>query len=590
MYDNTLYKTFNARHLAPKEVAETFIWSQNFEKLIHNNHSIILGARGCGKTTLMKMLTIPALHSWTNDSRAKTIRNEIPFFGIYISTDIYWNVKNQTYGTQLEAYGDFSERISHFAVNSNVFTSLCDTFINIINIELNNSNEEKEVELCKHLIKAWKLNSVVPKIKYIREALNERIDLVNQLIQDVIFNFSTDDKLPIPDFFNLTFESSLEQIIPKFERIYDIENKKKWALCFDELEFAPIWLQEKLFASLRSRTQYILYKLSSSPILPSELEKSLLSDYGATPGNDVQMIKMWTSNDSEEFSKKIIQSFFDEEKILTSVFGSNSIYNKSSDGYLEGSEFYQKTMSLIEKDDSFELFLKGKKVNIKKPIPTSKDQKDTLYRKIKPIVYFRNFFIESNRNKQPKYRSRKKAIDLYSGIEVLCKICDGNPRWLIGIVSQIISKGNSSEKISKDIQYNELLSASKRFKNVIANIPVGNSDLTITKIIDRIGEYFKFQVLGGQFQMDPKGTFMVDEDEIKIHDNIIELIDKGVSQGAFILLDSNDDSFDFIIRSKRFKLSYLFYILYNLPLRNYTETKLSTCLKESDSKQISLFN
>ncbi|WP_157209178.1 ORC-CDC6 family AAA ATPase [Mariniflexile maritimum] len=591
METNNFLISYNARHLAPKEVAERFIWSESFDKLVKNNHSIILGARGCGKTTLMKMLTIPALHAWNSDSKAEDIRNNIPFYGIYISTDIYWNVKNLTYGSQLEAYGTFADMVSHFAVSSNVFTSLCDSFLNIINIELKNKDEKKEIELCSHLIKAWKLSNTIPKLKYVKEALNDRIDSVNQFIQQVIFNYAPGDKIDVPDYYNLSFETSLELIIPKFERIYGIEEKKKWALCFDELEFAPIWLQQKLFISLRSRTQYLLYKLSASPILPSALEKSLLSDYGATPGNDVELIKMWISKDNEEFSKKIIKSFLPSNSNLVKVFGSNDIYNKTSDSYSEGSDFYKEMISLINKDESFKSFLENKDVDIANPIPINDNQKDVLYRKIKPIVYFRNFFIEENIvRKKVKYRSRKKATDLFSGIEVISKICDGNPRWLIGIVSAIISKSNGGN-IDKKQQFDELLNVSKRYKNVIANIPVGDCNFTIIDIIERVGKYFENQILGENFLMDPKSTFLVDNSDDKIHDNIVELIEKGVAQGAFILLDSNDDSFDFEIRNKRFKLSYIFCILYNIPLRVYNKTKLSECLTLlDDAGQISLFN
>lgn len=591
METNNFLISYNARHLAPKEVAERFIWSESFGKLIKNNHSIILGARGCGKTTLMKMLTIPALHAWNSDSKAEDIKNNIPFYGIYISTDIYWNVKNLTYGSQLEAYGNFADMVSHFAVSSNVFTSLCDSFLNIINIELKNKDEKKEIELCNHLIKAWKLSNTIPKLKYVKEALNDRIDSVNQFIQQVIFNYAPDDKIEVPDYYNLSFETSLELIIPKFERIYKIEEKKKWALCFDELEFAPIWLQQKLFISLRSRTQYLLYKLSASPILPSALEKSLLSDYGATPGNDVELIKMWISKDNEEFSKKIIKSFLPSDSNLVKVFGSNDIYNKTADSYSEGSDFYKEMISLINKDESFKSFLLNKDVDITNPIPISDNQKDVLYRKIKPIVYFRNFFIEENIvGKKVKYRSRKKATDLFSGIEVISKICDGNPRWLIGIISAIISKSNGGN-IDKKLQFDELLNVSKRYKNVIANIPVGDCNSTIIDIIERVGKYFENQILGENFLMDPKSTFLVDNSDDKIHDNIIELIEKGVAQGAFILLDSNDDSFDFEIRNKRFKLSYIFCILYNIPLRVYNKIKLSECLTSlDDAGQISLFN
>lgn len=588
------FNTFNARHLNPKQVAETFIWSDNFGKLILNNHSVILGARGCGKTTLMKMLTLPALHYWKN-TRAKKIKSSFPFYAVYISTDIYWDVKNQTYSSQLEGFQNFATVISTFSVNSNIFLALCDTFKSIIELELKSIDEKKEIELCKVLIEAWKLKATVPKLDYVKEALNKRIDTVNQLIQDVIFNYGNEKSLPKEDFFNLSFESSLEYIIPIFERIYGLNQGKKWALCFDELEFAPLWLQQKLFRSLRSRQHYILYKLSASPILPSDLEKELTGEYSPTSGNDVQMIKMWASEDNEKFSRQIINSLLSskvESKNSSTFFGSNHIHEKSFNSYEAGSEFYNEITQLLSKDDSFKLFLESKKININNPVATNKKQKDTVFRKIKPIVYFRNYYIDGNilqsDGKQYKtLRGRKTGENLYSGIEVLSKICDGNPRWLIGIVTGILLKCNGN-KADTDIQYEELLSAAKRFKNVISNIPIGfNCSCSLIDLIDKMGNYFTEQVLGPEFHMDPKLTFIVDQKEKDVPEDMITLIEKGVAQGAFILLDDKDDAFDFNVRNKRFKLSYLFFMLYKLPIRKYPAVKLSQCLKNIKSDVIS---
>jgi hypothetical protein len=334
-----------------------------------------------------------------------------------------------------------------------------------------------------------------------------------------------------------------------------------------------------------------LYKLSARPILPSELEKSLLTEYGATPGNDVELIKMWDSKDNEEFSKKIIKSFLPKNTNLISFFGSNEVFNKAPNSYNKGSDFYKQMLSLIDKDDSFKSFLINKKVDLDNPIPINDEQKDVLHRKIKPIVYYRNLYIEHNRaGKTPKLKGTKKAINLFSGIEIISKICDGNPRWLIGIISAIIAKSKDG-KANKSLQYDELYNVSKRYKNVIANIPVGDCNYTILDIIDRVGNKFKNQILGEVFLMDPKSTFVVDTSNEKINSNVIELLEKGVAQGAFILLNSNDDSFDFEIRGKRFKLSYLFCILYKLPLRVYNKISLSDCLNSLDNtNQTTLFN
>ncbi|NCI51377.1 hypothetical protein GWC95_15720 [Sediminibacterium roseum] len=596
---DSFYNTYNARHLNPREVAERFIYSASFEKLVQNNHSIILGARGCGKTTLMKMLTLPALQSWQGDE-APHIRTSMPFYAVYISTDIYWDVKNNTYGSQLAPFGSFSERLSHFSVNTNVFKALCETFRDIINIHLEDRDENKEIQLCRAMIKAWKLPLTIPKIEYVISALNNRVDDVNQLVHEVIYNANGPDDVPNEEFFNLSFESSIEYLIPFFETVYDIANKKKWALCFDELEFAPLWLQQKLFTSLRSRSsQYILYKLSASPILPTALEQSLKSTYSASPGNDVQMIKMWSSSDNEDFSLKLIDSLVrkkDRSLKTETFFGTNDIYNKSPDSYQSGSVFFKQMTELIKKDDSFRDFLAKYHINITNPLPNNDNQKDTLFRKIKPIVYFRNYFIDENRKGKSgitkiTYRSRK-VNELYSGIEILKRVCDGNPRWLIGITNSILSKTTGRE-CDKKTQAAELLNGAERFSNVIANIPVGESQYTLLDILERTGNFFNDQVLGKRFQMDPKCSFTVNDSKFEIDNALVDLLEKGVSQGAFILLNSDSESFDFEIRNQRFKLSYLLSVKYKLPLRRYPAIKLSECLQpvpDEDDSQMSLFS
>lgn len=593
MRSDDFYLTYNARHLEPQDVAKTFIFSESFNKLIQTNHSVILGARGCGKTTLMKMLTLPALYAW-KDNRAAAITRNLAFYSVYISTDIYWDVKNQTYSSQLKPFPKFADQISRFAVNSNVFTSLCDTFINIIKFEIKDQDTLKEIELCTELANAWKLESVIPKLTYIKEAINKRVDQVNQLIQDVIFNYTSEEDIPKLDFFNLMFETSLERLIPVFQRIYNLSNNRKWALCFDELEFAPIWLQQMLYQSLRSRTQYLLYKLSASPILPSDLEKYLKGEYSPTSGNDVQIIKMWTSKDNERFSRKLIDSLLENKFGINdseAFFGSNDIYNKVQDSYKRNSPFYNEIKSLIAKDDSFKSYIKEKIKDVNDPLPKDSAQKDTLFRKIKPTVYFRNYFIERNQAKpngrfEITYRSRK-TIDLFAGIEVFVKICDGNPRWLIGIISSILAK-STPKGADKKLQYDELFSAAKRFKNVMANIPIGiNSSLSLVDIIDMIGAFFYNQIMGSKYHLDPYGTFRVDINEAEMPESIVSLIEKGVSQGAIILLESDDDSFDFSLRNHRFKISYLFFLLYKLPLRNYPAVKLSECLKNIQNYPLS---
>lgn len=569
------FNSYNARHIKAEDIAKSFVISNSFLKILENNNSIVLGARGCGKTTMMKMLTLPALYSWDHKD-AEKIRENLSFYSIYVSTDIYWDLKNQSFADQLSHIDNLQNLISRFSVNNSIFLAVCETFKNIISFELNDSDSNLEILLCNFLIASWKLpKNTIPQLSSITDAINDRIDYINQQIQKLIFNKSTN--FDLPDYFFFDFASSLIRVITKFEEIFS-QKKKSWALCFDELEFAPQWLQEQLYTSLRSRDQRILYKLSSSPILPSILEKRFNNESAPSVGNDFTLIKMWDQADEPDFIKNLINSYVIRNPrgiTIKSLFGTNEIYNKEGDTYLIGSEFHQEINELHKKDISFKEFLISKSIRID-AIDFSKETNDTIYRKIKPIVYYRNYFIMENDGKTVRFRTRKKASDLYYGIEVLTKICDGNPRWLISLLNDLFLYTSKSGELNKIKQTDEIMRYSRRFLNVISNIPLdSNSSYTFKSFISKIGNYFKEEILGPVFKMDPLTTFIVDEDTDQ---DILNLLEKGVAQGAFIIVNSNDEDLDFDLKGKRLKLSYLLYPIYYLPLRKYEGVQLKDCL------------
>lgn len=254
--------------------------------------------------------------------------------------------------------------------------------------------------------------------------------------------------------------------------------------------------------------------------------------------------------------------------------------------------------SLIAKDESFRNFLSRKKVDLENPIAMDEKSKDILFRKIKPIVYYRNYFIDyvgyniDDDELKVKLRSRKTA-SLYSGIEVLYKICDGNPRWLIGIINSILNRIIDKPKSTdiRDIQVDVLHETAVQFMNVISNIPIDpyktqKRDYTLEDLINLIGKTFQNEILGSNFKMDPKGSFIVEKSETLIPEKLIAILEKAAYQGAIILLNSNDSAFDFEVRGKKFRLSYMLAPLFKLPLRTYGELNLSSCFQETEIKNI----
>lgn len=580
--------SFNARNLDPKEIAENFIYSPSFDILKNKTHTIILGARGCGKTTLMKMLTLPALYNWKHEVAKKFI-NDIPFYAIYIPTDISWLYKDATINnTKIDS--QLIELISKFSVNTNIFESLCDTFLNILKYEFsNNHNVENEIEFCFRFMNLLKLDlNIAPRLEGIKEALKYRRNKINENLSKLIYNKNYD--FEYSDYLHLNYVDIIPLVLDYFERIFE-SKKKSWALCFDELEFAPAWLKKQLYALLRSTDQRILFKLSSSPILPKEVDEVLKQESGASLGNDFEIIKMWDihSQSNNEFSKQVIDSLLKRKKIKVkakSFFGSNFRFIEGVESYTENSDYILQIRELASKDISFQEYLVSKKIDPYNPVPTEEGQLASVFRKIKPVVYYRNYFIKENTKRKIAYNTNKKFIELYSGYEILISITDGNPRWLIGLINSILNKSDAV-KADFNIQYDEILKTSNRFINFINNTPYYNNgnNINMEEFIKRVGEFFKDSLLGRVFNPEPFSTFIYDSSIMDFTD----IIEKGLLQGAFILVNENDQNFDFELDNKRFKLSYLYSHEYKLPLRIGKEIKIEKIISDNKT-MLNLFD
>src|SRR4051812_36782514 len=93
----SIFETFNARALSAEELAKGFIPSPQFGRVIRPSHTLVIGPRGSGKTSLLKMLQPRALAGWKGEE-ADEYRPLINDVGIYIPTGISWAEQLQHLG------------------------------------------------------------------------------------------------------------------------------------------------------------------------------------------------------------------------------------------------------------------------------------------------------------------------------------------------------------------------------------------------------------------------------------------------------------------------------------------------------------
>jgi len=85
----SIYANFNARTSSIKRLCVDFIYNSHYSKIASQDHSILVGPRGSGKTTLMRMLSLEALSEWDGPEASK-VREQLEFNGVFIPTDRLW--------------------------------------------------------------------------------------------------------------------------------------------------------------------------------------------------------------------------------------------------------------------------------------------------------------------------------------------------------------------------------------------------------------------------------------------------------------------------------------------------------------------
>lgn len=612
--NNILFDSFNARYLSFEEVVDSFVANKQYEDLKSNNHSLLMGPRGSGKTTLLKMLS-PICQYMVNQS----VVSKIPFWGVYIPTDIQWKRQIDYFEKNVALDTSVKTLISRTIVRTNIQIALLRTFLSILDINDLNSDSDFvfQHKFCVGLIESWNVEKPIsPDLDSIELSLRNRLTKINSTINKlesgiidkqsvVIEEYYTQDYLDLVKVGCYLFES----IYKKHERFHDINFR--WALCFDELEIAPSWLQSDLLDRLRSSEQNILFKLTTSPIV--SLSSQINGEFGlpeARQEEDYKIIRTWVCKEYDNqswtnFCKKLVNQKLkrrDVELDMDTIFGSDVLERNLYAAFPEADQRRQSKVKSYEKgsihwhlfrelaitDKTFLRFLENKGISPINPVPQNAAQIDSVFRKIKPLAVFRYQLRGVFR-----MRSRKNT-SLYYGVPFLYELCDGNPRALMALMDIFISnlrmgKSGKFNKITINLQTRIISQFSDNYLKLITAHPDANKLVkkgnysNLGDLISVIGEFFYESIVTDPFKMDPHGSFIVDE---KVPSQIVQMIELGVQLGAIIYINPDEAISENGVIGKHFRLSYLLHPVFTLPKREYNHVPLSKITNQNNTKLI----
>ena len=453
---------------------------------------------------------------------------------------------------------------------------------------------DQESNLALQMLKELRIDGAIPSLSSIRQALRSRLTdirtLANQgsLMDQLEFGAS----LASQPFLHIDFLDMCSNLAGLFDDAVN-DAGAKWALLFDELETAPDWVVQQLFSAFRVSDQKIYLKLAISPSSPAAYE-TLTSTLGPADWQDHKQIPLWYQDRkvAEKFCNDLWRSLARKQGVTQSArdsLGPSAFAPASGGGVASSNDPYgpdgywtKQFQELLQKDKSFAAFLKVRKIDVKQLGHTDQFKKDAVLRKAAPIAAVRNFFLHEDREGNVSPRQRKTS-SLYAGAESIFAISEGNPRWLIGLLSPLIAYmvNMKAKTVDPSVQAEQIDKAADRLLALLRTTPLPNGSARsgtggLDVLLQRIGQRLHDDLVQSNFAIDPKLSFVADKG---YSNGVCELLAAGLNRGAVVLVDEGTsrpivgDLHDVPLR-----FSYLLAAKFGLALRKGRTTGLRQLL------------
>ena len=178
MKTGSIFSAFNARWLQPEDVARSFVPTLPFKTLVRLQNSLLMGPRGCGKTTLLKMLTRRAQRVWQRERlplEPQWVDYRGPDFeAIYVPSDVRWSSELNSVAEELAAAPIDAERAQRASVAISAVIEATRVFQAILD-----DAHRDPTAILKALIRHIELGPTVPSFREVRLKLAGWIDEIH---------------------------------------------------------------------------------------------------------------------------------------------------------------------------------------------------------------------------------------------------------------------------------------------------------------------------------------------------------------------------------------------------------------------------
>lgn len=409
-----------ARNFSDKKLYDEFYPTSNYWTMFNDQHEILLGTRGSGKTFLLKMMRYSMLKK-INDPRAEQLANEKNYIAVYVPMHLEFVVPFNN--TNLKS----SKRVEMFQIAFNCFLGQA------LLIELKAITDEISDDKKQIITQVKLLNSLYRMWFGRNDDINTFEDLSFK-IKQLYYNIDWEkmENTNIPPVFKRYICTPLIAAQDIINNILELRDKPTWIVCIDEAEFLNIDLQKCINSVFRSDSNRIALKVATLPFYHATKE-TLDKGIMVSNGNDFSYRNVDMQSMDQDFigltnklCKHRLRGQFVSQKVcetledFVGIVGNDDLIdyyrNEVGEKNAQQEDIQQKIM------DSFA-------PKRKENAPKYKDLRKTVYDKYAPIFFVREMYKKS--------RSGNSKPGWYAGAKVIRKVSQGNPRLFIQIMNEI---------------------------------------------------------------------------------------------------------------------------------------------------------
>ena len=541
-----------ARNFSDLKVISEFYPISQFWTLFNDQHEILLGTRGSGKTFLLKMMRYSMLKK-IEDPKAQKLVEGKEFIAIYVPMHLEFVAPFNDPSLSEEEQITFFQ----FGFNCKLAEAYITELISILDdIPDRVERAKRMVSIVEYLNKTW-FGDKNTEIYDFYALSNKIVEMYYRV------DWSKADTSDLPAVFKRQICAPLLSTKSVIKQLLDLEHEPTWIVCIDEAEFLNKTLQRCINNVFRSDSNRIALKIATLPYYHKTLE-TLVENVSVADGNDFSFRVVDLKYDSEDFialtnklcSHRLTQRFCEDlecpdlESFLGKVGNDDQIdyfRHEMGDEASKRENIEQRIIS------NFAPKRKENSINYE-------NKRKTIYDKYAPILFVREMYDLTRKGHfKPGW---------YAGAQNVRKLAQGNPRIYIQIMNDLFEKAKKTS-LSAKAQHEVVINFAKKFCEETQALE-GRGPV-IYKELNKISNYLHEKVHNGYLRTTGV-AFSLEYQAINNYNECKEWLELAIAYSRIVV--ENEVKICGIKENTKFSLSNIYAMAYWLPMRSDSPEKI----------------